>query len=200
MRARRPAAAIAAGALLAMLLAACAASGLQPGAHDGHGGPAGHGGHATASAPAGELATAKAATDDFADPDAADAAGYASTLDSLGCFQDPEKGGMGVHYLRSDLMDDALDVSTPESLVYSVDASGSPTRLVALEYIVPVEAWTKDEAPMLLGQMLHRHPSLPLWVLHAWVHEINPAGVFADFNPEAPLCPQGVPVFGVDLP
>lgn len=38
-----------------------------------------------------------------------------------------------------------------------------------------------------------------LWVLHVLLWKDNPAGIFEDWNP-AVLCPDGVPVFGVDLP
>ncbi len=54
--------------------------------------------------------------------------------------------------------------------------------------------------PTLFGVSFHRHPSLPLWVLHAWVWKDNPAGVFADWNPAVRMCPAGVPIFGRDLP
>jgi hypothetical protein len=46
----------------------------------------------------------------------------------------------------------------------------------------------------------HRHPVLPLWVLHTWLWKDNPAGVFADWNPAVRPCPAGVPIFGRDLP
>jgi hypothetical protein len=29
----------------------------------------------------------------------------------------------------------------------------------------------------------------PLWVLHAWIWQPNPAGMFQNYNPAAPLCP-----------
>ena len=39
------------------------------------------------------------ATAGFQDVATAEAAGYASSLDTLGCFTDPERGGMGLHYI-----------------------------------------------------------------------------------------------------
>jgi hypothetical protein len=36
--------------------------------------------------------------------------------------------------------------------------------------------------------------------MHAWIWKDNPSGMFVDFNPKVRLCPEGVPVFGVDLP
>lgn len=62
-----------------------------------------------------------------------------------------------------------------------------------------MEAWTGDEPPSLFGLDL-QHSVLPLWVLHAWIWKDNPAGAFLDFNPAVRPCPDGVSVFGVDLP
>jgi hypothetical protein len=107
---------------------------------------------------------------------------------------------MGVHWVNAALLDGAVDVSEPEALVYELDASGAVDGLVAHEYIVPVDAWTSRRPPRLFGQNFHRHPVLPLWVLHAWLWKDNPAGTFADWNPAVRLCPAGVPVFGRDLP
>lgn len=156
-----------------------------------------HGGGADLDA---QLKSARAATGRFTDHAAAESAGYASTLETLGCFHDAGKGGMGLHYVSDRLMDAALDATAPEALVYELDATGAPAKLVAHEYIVPVQAWSSADPPTLLGQHLHRHATLPLWVLHVWLYRDNPSGIFADFNPDVATCPTGVPVFGVDLP
>jgi hypothetical protein len=148
----------------------------------------------------GELAAAYLAAAGFQDVAVAEAAGYASTVDSLGCFENAEAGGMGVHYLNESLMDSTVEVDRPEALVYEVDASGEIVGLVAHEYIVPLDAWTSEDPPNLFGVDLHEHPTLPLWVLHAWIWKDNPAGVFEDWNPAVRLCPDGVPIFGEDLP
>jgi hypothetical protein len=147
-----------------------------------------------------EIAAANLATAGFQDVAVAEAAGYGNTMDALGCFENPEAGGMGLHYLREDLMDDVVDITEPEALVYELDADGEIVELVAHEYIVPVEAWTSEEAPNLFGLDFHQHPVLPLWVLHAWIWKDNPAGMFEDWNPKVRMCPEGVPIFGVDLP
>lgn len=147
-----------------------------------------------------DLARANLATAAYQDVEEAEADGWASTLGpgegSLGCFENPEQGGMGVHYVNGALLDDELDVTQPEALVYEMDSDGEVVGLVAHEYIVPVEAWTGDEPPMLFGRQLHEHPVLPLYVLHTWIWKDNPDGVFADWNPRVRLCPDGVPVFG----
>jgi hypothetical protein len=130
----------------------------------------------------------------------AEAAGYASTLDTLGCFQNPTAGGMGVHYVNAGLMDAVVDITKPEAMVYELGRDGRPAGLVAHEYIVPVEAWTSKRPPKLFGMDFHRHPTLPLWVLHTWLWKDNPTGMFQDWNPAVRQCPAGVPIFGRDLP
>ena len=147
-----------------------------------------------------DRAAAMLATAGFQDVATAEAAGYASSLDTLGCFQDRTKGGMGVHYINQSLLDANLDITQPEALVYELDAAGHITGLVAHEYIVPIDAWTSRKPPRLFGMELHKHPTLPLWVLHTWLWKDNPTGVFSDWNPAVRQCPAGVPIFGQDLP
>jgi hypothetical protein len=157
-------------------------------------------GHGAAEAASADVASAMLATAGFQDVSTAEAAGYASTIDTLGCFEDAEQGGMGLHYLNETLLDATVDITAPEALVYELDATGSVAQLVAHEYIVPIEAWTEAQPPNLFGIDFHQHPVLPLWVLHAWLWKDNPTGLFNDWNPATRLCPDGVPVFGVDLP
>ncbi len=147
-----------------------------------------------------DRAAAMLAAAGFQDVATAEAAGYASSLDALGCFQDPERGGMGVHYINQALMDEQVDITRPEALVYELDADGQITGLVAHEYIVPIDAWNQPDPPSLFGVDFHQHPTLPLWVLHTWLWKDNPTGVFEDWNPAVRQCPAGVPIFGTDLP
>lgn len=146
------------------------------------------------------LAAANRATAGYQDSEVAEAAGYASTLDTLGCFHHPGVGGMGVHYLAESLLDGEVSPTAPEALVYELDHDGDITGLVAHEYIVPVDAWTQSEPPELFGRSFHQHPVLPLWVLHAWIWKDNPSGLFEDHNPAVRLCPDSVPIFGEDPP
>ena len=146
------------------------------------------------------LAQANLAAAAFQDVAVAEAAGYASTIDALGCFESAEDGGMGLHYLNESLMDATVDPTQPEALVYELDADAEIVGLVAHEYIVPLEAWTEEEPPQLFGLDFHQHGVLPLWILHTWIWKDNPRGVFNDYNPRVRPCPDGVPIFGVDLP
>jgi len=147
-----------------------------------------------------DRAAALRATAAFQDVAVAEAAGYASSLEALGCFEDATAGGMGVHLIDDSLLDATLDIAHPEALVYELDGDGEIDGLVAHEYIVPVEAWTAASPPRLFGVDLHRHPTLPLWVLHTWIWKDNVDGVFADWNPAVRRCPTGVPIFGDDRP
>lgn len=110
--------------------------------------------------------------------------------DTPTCF-DHEGGGMGVHYVKG--IDAVVDVVQPEALVYEM-TDGGQLRLVAVEYIVP-EEFVEDaqgavvSLPKLLGQEFHKHASLPIYILHAWIWEENPDGMFADFNPVVSTCP-----------
>ena len=142
-----------------------------------------------------DLAPARRGTARFYDVGKAEEAGYVSTLNDLGCFENPGTGGMGLHYLDPSALDASLDPSRPEALVYEMDEDGS-LELVGLEYIVPIAAWSGTELPMLFGRQFHAHPVLPLYVLHAWVWQPNPDGMFEDWNPAVDLCPEGAPIFG----
>lgn len=111
--------------------------------------------------------------------------------DTPTCFES-EAGGMGVHYVRN--IDDVANATDPEALVYEIEEDGD-MRLVAVEYVVP-EEFVEDTSgnvvslPSLHGQDFHKHPSLPMYILHAWIWEENPEGMFADFNPSVRGCPM----------
>jgi hypothetical protein len=84
-------------------------------------------------------------------------------------------------------IDDVLDPAAPEALVYELTDRGP--RLVAVEYIIPDEFVDPADPPNLFGHTLHHHSFLPVFILHAWVWKNNPAGMFADFNPNVAPCP-----------
>jgi len=113
--------------------------------------------------------------------------------DTPTCFES-DSGGMGVHYVRN--VDAVVDATDPEAMVYELTESGQP-RLVAVEYVVPQEFVEDGEGnvvslPHVLGQDFHKHATLPLYVLHAWIWEENPDGMFADYNPVLAGCPAVV--------
>ncbi len=146
-----------------------------------------------------DVEAARTATEAFADPAAAEAAGYGLPPEGplhecIASFDDT--GAMGLHYINGDLVGDTvLDPTTPEALVYEPAADGS-LELVALEYVVFAEAWDAENemAPMLFGEMFmlveepNRYELPSFYALHAWVWKDNSSGTFASFNPDV-TCP-----------
>jgi hypothetical protein len=130
------------------------------------------------------LAAVRAATAQFHRSEVAEAAGY---FDTGECVELPSVGGMGYHFVNFGLLFDLeLNPTQPEILVYAPSPSGG-LRLVAVEYAVPIEPWDEihgeNNPPSVLGQNLHPAPHLGLYILHAWVWQNNPAGMFEDWNP-----------------
>lgn len=129
-----------------------------------------------------DLARVRAATAQFQRSEVAGAAGYVNVNEE--CVAHPELGAMGYHFVNFGLVDLELDALRPEVLVYAPSPSGN-LKLVAVEYVVPIEPWDAihSNPPMVLGQHLHPNPMLGLYVLHAWIWQNNPAGIFEDWNP-----------------
>jgi len=146
-----------------------------------------------------ELGQVRQATARFHDLDAALAAGYelgwvngSRTRIITGCIAHPTAGAMGYHYFNQQLVaDNAVDALEPEVLVYASAPDGG-LKLVAVEWVVrgpntnPPGVAT---APSVLGMQMHiLVPAVGFWLAHAWVWKNNPAGMFADWNPEV-TCP-----------
>ena len=100
-------------------------------------------------------------------------------------------GAMGFHYLNGALLDTTIDPAQPEVLVYAPDEHGR-LRLAALEYVVFQVPWTDEHGaaiPVLFGEAFHvvgegnRYEVPAFFALHVWLWQPNPAGTFADFNP-----------------
>ena len=126
-----------------------------------------------------DVARARAATVRFKVAENAIAAGYPAASN---CVANPPQGGMGYHFQNESLLDTKLDVEKLEILVYEKVSDGS-FKLNGVEYIVPIDAWKKDEAPTIMGQKLKRAERLGIWYLHVWIWEPSPPGIFADWNP-----------------
>lgn len=99
------------------------------------------------------------------------------------CMTDPA-GGMGFHYGNPAIIDGTVHVEDPELLLYEPQQNGR-LRLVAVEYIIPYTARSRDATPpVLFGQEFQRNDVFQLWGLHAWIWKHNPSGMFANWNPE----------------
>ena len=109
-----------------------------------------------------------------------------------GCISNPTAGAMGYHYFNWAKMDDpSIDESDPEVLVYHRADDGTLV-LGAVEWVVPKTLWEQaghTEAPVVFEQTLHvLNPVLNWYIAHAWIWKHNPAGMFADWNPDV-SCP-----------
>jgi hypothetical protein len=108
------------------------------------------------------------------------------------CVSDPALGGMGDHYsLNADIDfgrgDGTYSLDKPQYLVFAPQKNGG-RRLAALDYTVPYEKWQSAEPPEFFGIPFTRNDGFGVWMFHIWLFQHNPAGVFANFNPEVPLC------------
>ncbi|HEU6445944.1 MAG TPA: hypothetical protein VFL61_12880 [Gaiellaceae bacterium] len=114
-----------------------------------------------------------------------------------GCVAHPTAGAMGYHYINAELMADLVaDPLAPEALVYESAPNGR-LKLVAVEWIVrgpqsnPPGVPAGAPAPTVLGMDMHilvPPPGPAFYLMHAWIWKHNPAGMFADWNPEV-TCP-----------
>ena len=140
-----------------------------------------------------ELAQVRQATALFHRVEVAQAAHYHPHPQVVGCIQKPGVGAMGYHYFNMDLIDDVSppDALRPEGMVYAPGPNGQ-LRLAAVEWIVPSGPWHaagNTAPPSVLGHPMHiLNPVLGWYILHAWVWERNPAGMFEDWNPNV-ICP-----------
>ena len=130
------------------------------------------------------LASVRNATAAFHDVGVAQSAGY---IRLLNCFDLPGVGGMGQHYVDTASLGASVVPDHPSALVYEVD--GDRLQLVAIEYIIPWQAWVSPRPPSLFGRSFTSVTSLHLWALHAWIWRPNPLGMFANYNPNVKLCP-----------
>jgi hypothetical protein len=113
-----------------------------------------------------------------------------------GCVAHPTAGAMGYHYINAELMADLVaDPLAPEALVYESAPDGG-LKLVAVEWIVRgpqsnPPGVPAGAPPTVLGMDMHilvPPPGPAFYLMHAWIWMNNPAGMFADWNPEV-TCP-----------
>lgn len=134
------------------------------------------------------VTTVRKATEGFKSEHDAEAAGYAMFH---GCASGPQEGAMGVHYVNGNLVGDGeVDAQHPEALMY--EPKNGDLQLLGVEYVVLAEAWNAKHQtpPVLMGQLFNyagapnRYGIPAYYYLHVWAWKNNPAGVFADWNPQ----------------
>jgi hypothetical protein len=162
-----------------------------------------------------DLALVRKETERFQDVSVALAEGYipdpdnvCETAEMMG--QPAQKGAMGIHYFRPDLLGITgppnprvsgtgthTDYLAPGVLIYEPQADGS-LQLVAVENLVFEAAWRaagNTEPPSFQGVPYDHmvddpatapdeaHMFEPHYDRHVWIYRDNPSGVFAQFNP-----------------
>ena len=198
--------------LFAAALAACNSESPLPTAHMSHPGSVSLS-DLEQSGDAKALAALRQLTAKFHDLDVATNSQYQLFSNPLtapdGCISDANAGGMGYHYGRlNNLGDDAVDLLDPEFLVYAptdgprVDGVAQ-RRLAAFDYFIPYSPkWpAKDDPTFKRAPTFHDFPSTAVlpdisfapsrfggWMLHIWLWEHNPAGMFENWNTSVPLC------------
>ncbi|WP_026549220.1 hypothetical protein [Arthrobacter sp. Br18] len=172
--------------ITAVVCTAVFAAGLTPSAAFAHGGSSGNSGSSGYASSREVAFKVLRATARYTWLDRALKDGYERVSE---CVELPGTGAMGVHYAKGKLIDEKIDATKPEALVYMPVKYGKYKvyRLVAAEFLS-----TAEEAPVLGGitfdseaansKAPYRHS------LHAWVWKHNPAGMFAPWNPSI-SCP-----------
>lgn len=89
---------------------------------------------------------------------------------------------MGHHYMNSGYLNASFEIDKPEILVYSPNPASGHMQLVAVEYAIPN---TEPQPEGFTGSydVWDNNAGFGLWLLHAWVWEYNPDGVFSPMNP-----------------
>jgi hypothetical protein len=125
-----------------------------------------------------EVAAARSATAKYHDLAQAEADGYVNIN-----LYEP---GEGFHWVNPALIDGTFDPTKPEVLLYAPVPGESHLKLVAVEYLVPLQeprpagftgpadVWREDVE------------EFGLWELTVWIWEHNPHGLFTYLNPRVP--------------
>ena len=132
-----------------------------------------------------DVAAARIGTAQYHDIDVALADGF---VQASPCVRRPGVGTMGFHYGLPSRIDQNIDPSEPEFLLYLPDDDGV-MELVAVEYVFP----NIGVVPSLFGQDYHYNSARDRYELHAWIWGHNPAGMFEDWNPKL-NCPGFPPL------
>ena len=103
----------------------------------------------------------------------------------------PTAGAMGYHYFNRQLMADlTVDPWSPRHSSTHQETDGE-LRLVAVEWVARGPKTNPPgltAPPSVLGMPMHiLDPAVGFYIMHAWIWEPNPAGMFTDWNPRRHL-------------
>ena len=154
----------------------------------------------------GQLDTIKESTERYRDVDVALAEGFTKITDEV-----PNMGAHFVNAARS--LDDIFDPSQPEMLLYVADDAGE-LELVGTAFVLPIPLASPDHPEAFAGPLDNWHVHYNLctgpgvtsrsatpeaceaaggiwvpgygWMIHAWVWNDNPLGVFSMWNTRVP--------------
>lgn len=121
-----------------------------------------------------EVAAARKGTAQYHDINVALADGF---VQDSPCVRRAGVGTMGFHYALASRIDEIIDPSEPEVLLYLPNDDGL-LELVAVEYIFP----NVGIVPSLFGRNYQFSAARNRYELHAWIWKNNPAGMFENFN------------------
>lgn len=127
-----------------------------------------------------QIAALRRLTASLTDTARARAAGWSAQITP--CMENAPLGAMGFHYGNPSYIDGEARALEPELLMYEPSPNGD-TRLVGVEYIVPLTAWKGASPPELYGQPFTVNEAFGVWALHVWAWKENPSGIFSDWNP-----------------
>jgi hypothetical protein len=122
----------------------------------------------------------RAVNDRFADVAAAVAEGYSP----IPCASGLQGGAMGIHYINGQYLKDGIvDIAHPEAVMYEPRADGK-VKLVAVEYVAFKGPATLEGHLFNFVSEPNRYGLDKFYELHVWAWKQNPAGNFADNNPD----------------
>jgi len=127
-----------------------------------------------------QLAQARRGTAKYHDVSAAEEDGYVN----IHIYE----SGEGLHYVNFSLIDGTFDPSHPEVLLYAPAPNENRLVLVAVEYVVPLNASATAPEGFAGSNDAWRENSegLGLWELDAWIWMNNSDGIFAFKNSRVP--------------
>lgn len=100
---------------------------------------------------------------------------------------------MGIHYVNGQyLKDDKIDLARPEAVMYEPMADGT-LKLIAVEYITSKGPAELDGHLFNFNSAPNRYGLGEFYELHVWAWKCNPAGTFADMNPNVSCDPTTTP-------